>query len=139
YFTIPAMVAEELSATKAIKRSAGLVRKNFVDVMVKETAVRWGFGVLAGMIFIGFAAFGGLFGWMLYPGDLYMTITFIVIFIIFAAIPSALVLRTFDIVYVTLLYVFIRRKEGDISGKTAISASMNQELDRAYNKAQRSG
>jgi len=139
YFTIPAMVAEELSATKAIKRSAGLVRKNFVDVMVKETAVRWGFGVLAGMIFIGFAAFGGLFGWMLYPGDLYMTITFIVIFIIFAAIPSALVLRTFDIVYVTLLYVFIRRKEGDISGKTAIPASMNQELDRAYNKAQRSG
>ncbi len=139
YFTIPAMVAEELSATKAIKRSAGLVRKNFVDVMVKETAVRWGFGVLAAMIFIGFAAFGGLFGWMLYPGDLYMIITFIVIFIIFAAIPSALVLRTFDIVYVTLLYVFIRRKEGDISGKTAIPASMNQELDRAYKKAQRSG
>ncbi|MCK5265783.1 MAG: hypothetical protein KAR03_09265 [Candidatus Thorarchaeota archaeon] len=136
YFTIPAMVAEELSATKAIKRSAGLVRKNFVDVMVKETAVRWGFGVLAFMMFIGFAAFGGLFGWMFTGGDLIMTFVFVGIFIIFAAIPSALVLRTFDIVYVTLLYVFIRRKEGDISGKTAISSSMNQELDRAYNRAQ---
>ena len=139
YFTIPAMVAEELSATKAIKRSAGLVRKNFVDVMIKETAVRWGFGVLAGMIFIGFAAFGGLFGWMYTGGDLIMTFAYVMIFTIFAAIPSALVLRTFDIVYVTLLYVFIRRKEGDISGKTSIPASMNQELDRAYNKAQRSG
>ncbi len=139
YFTIPAMVAEELSATKAIKRSAGLVRKNFVDVMIKETAVRWGFGVLAFMIFIGFAAFGGLFGWMYTGGDLIMTLAFMVIFTVFAAIPSALVLRTFDIVYVTLLYVFIRRKEGDISGKTAIPTSMSSELDRAYNKAQRSG
>ncbi len=139
YFTIPAMVAEELSATKAIKRSAGLVRKNFVDVMIKETAVRWGFGVLAFMMFIGFAAFGGLFGWIFTGGDLIMTFVFVMIFTIFAAIPSVLVLRTFDIVYVTLLYVFIRRKEGDISGKTAIPASMNQELDRAYNRAQRSG
>jgi len=95
-----------------------------------------GFGVLAVMMFIGFAAFGGLFGWMLYSGDLFMTFAFVGIFTIFAAIPSALVLRTFDIVYVTLLYVFIRRKEGDISGKTAIPSSMNQELDRAYNRAQ---
>ncbi len=138
YFTIPAMVAEELSATKAIKRSAGLVRKNFLDVMIKETAVRWGFGVLAFTFFIGFAAFGALFGWIL-TGDIFMTILVTVVFTILAAIPSTLVLRTFDIVYVTLLYVFIRRKEGDIEGKTAIPSSMSQELDRAYNAARRSG
>lgn len=135
YFTIPAMVAEELSATKAIKRSAGLVKNNFVDVMIKETAVRWGFGVLAGMMFIGFAAFGALFGYVYFAGDIYMTIILAVVFMVFAAIPSTLVLRTFDIVYVTLLYVFIRRKEGDITGKTAIPAAMNQELDRAYDRA----
>ena len=136
YFTIPAMVAEDLSATKAIKRSAGLVRKNFVDVMIKETAVRWGFGALAFMMFIGFAIFGAMFGWIYGSGDLLTIIVFAIVFTIFAAIPSMLVLRTFDIVYVTLLYVFIRRKEGDISGKTAIPAEMTKELDRAYNKAQ---
>jgi hypothetical protein len=139
YFTIPAMVAEELSATKAVKRSAGLVRKNFVDVMIKETAVRWGFGVLAGMMFIGFSAFGALFGYVYFAGDIGMTALLAIVFMVFAAIPSALVLRTFDIVYVTLLYVFIRRKEGDITGKTAIPAAMTQELDRAYDRAQRSG
>jgi hypothetical protein len=139
YFTIPAMVAEELSATQAVKRSAGLVRKNFVDVMIKETAVRWGFAVLGFMFFIGFALFGALFGWIYSGGDIISTIIFTVVFTIFAAIPSTLVLRTFDIVYVTLLYVFIRRKEGDITGKTAIPSAMSQELDRAYNKAQRSG
>jgi len=139
YFTIPAMVAEELSATKAIKRSAGLVKNNFVDVMIKETAVRWGFGVLAGMMFIGFAAFGALFGYVYFAGDIYMTLIMAMVFMVFAAIPSTLVLRTFDIVYVTLLYVFIRRKEGDITGKTAIPAAMNQELDRAYNRARDSG
>jgi hypothetical protein len=139
YFTIPAMVAEELSATKAVKRSAGLVRKNFVDVMIKETAVRWGFGVLAGMMFIGFAAFGALFGYIYFSGDIGMTLLLAIVFMVFAAIPSALVLRTFDIVYVTLLYVFIRRKEGDITGKISIPAAMTQELDRAYDRAQRSG
>ena len=138
YFTIPAMVAEELSATKAIKRSAGLVRKNFVDVMIKETAVRWGFGVLGFMIFMGFALFGALFGWIYSSGDIIMTLIFTVVFIIFASIPSTLVLRTFDIVYVTLLYVFIRRKDGDFA-KTAIPSSMSRELENAYNRAQNQG
>jgi hypothetical protein len=135
YFTIPAMVAEELSATKAVKRSAGIVRKNFVDVMIKETAVRWGFGVLGFMFFIGFALFGALFGWIYSSGDIILTLVFTAVFTIFAAIPSTLVLRTFDIVYVTLLYVFIRRKEGDFA-KTAIPSSMSRELENAYDRAQ---
>ena len=135
YFTIPAMVAEELSATDGIKRSAGLVRKNFVDVMIKETAVRWGFGVLAFMFFIGFGIGGALFGWFYSGGDIIMTIVITFVFVIFASIPSTIVLRTFDIVYVTLLYVFIRRKEGDYA-KTAIPSSMGRELENAYNRAQ---
>jgi hypothetical protein len=135
YFTIPAMVAEELSATKGIKRSAGLVRKNFVDVMIKETAVRWGFGVLAFMFFIGFAIGGALFGWIYTNGEITVTLLITVVFIIFAAIPSTIVLRTFDIVYVTLLYVFIRRKEGDYA-RTAIPSSMGRELESAYDRAQ---
>ena len=61
-----------------------------------------------------------------------------VAFSVFAAIPSTLVLKTFDIVYVTLLYIFIRRKEGDITGKVAIPAPMNAELERAYDRAQES-
>ncbi|MFW9787212.1 MAG: DUF6159 family protein [Candidatus Thorarchaeota archaeon] len=134
YFTIPAMVAEELSATEGIKRSAGLVRKNFVDVMIKETAVRWGFGVLGFMFFIGFALGGALIGWF-YTGDLMLTLVVAVVFVVFASIPSTLVLRTFDIVYVTLLYVFIRRKEGDYA-RTAIPSSMGQELEGAYSRAQ---
>ncbi|MFX1483387.1 MAG: DUF6159 family protein [Promethearchaeota archaeon] len=138
YFTIPSMVAERLSATGAIKRSAGLVRKNFVDVMIKETAVRWAFGALSFMFFIGFAAAGALIGWIM-TQDIFLTILVALVFLVIAAIPSTLVLRTFDIVYVTLLYIFIRRKEGDITGKTIIPSSLNQELDRAYNSAQRSG
>ena len=135
YFTIPAMVAEELSATEGVKRSAGLVRSNFVDVMIKETAVRWGFGVLAFMFFIGFAIGGALFGWFYTGGDIMMTIVITIVFIVFASIPSTIVLRTFDIVYVTLLYVFIRRKEGDYA-RTAIPSPMGRELEAAYDRAQ---
>lgn len=138
YFTIPAMVAEELGAKKGIKRSASLVKNNFVDVIIKETAVRWGFGVLAAIFFIAFAVGGAAIGWFL-TADIFMTLLVTIIFVIFAAIPSTLVLRTFDIVYVTLLYVFIRRKEGDISGKTTIPAAMTRELDRSYSSARDKG
>jgi hypothetical protein len=138
YFTIPAMVAEQTGASDGIKRSAGMVKRNFVDVMIKETAVRWGFGVLAGIIFIGFAIGGAALGWIL-TYDLVLTILVAVLFIILAAIPSTLVLRTFDIVYVTLLYVFIRRKEGDVTGKSAIPSGMNKELEAAYSRAKKSG
>jgi hypothetical protein len=134
YFTIPSMVAEELGAKDGIKRSAGLVRKNFVDVMIKETAVRWGFSVLAFMFFIGFAVAGALLGW-LWDGSIFAIVALAAVFTVFASIPSALVLRTFDIVYVTLLYVFIRQKEGDFT-RTEIKGPMKQELDRAYAAAQ---
>jgi hypothetical protein len=136
YFTIPAMVAEELGAKDGIKRSAGLVKNNFVDVMIKETAVRWGFGVLAVIFFLAFALGGAVIGWVAFAGDLIATIVLGIVFAVLAGIPVTLVLRTFDIVYVTLLYVFIRRKEGDITGKTAIPAEMSRELDGAYSRAQ---
>ncbi|MBD3405357.1 MAG: hypothetical protein GF411_04360 [Candidatus Lokiarchaeota archaeon] len=136
YFTIPAMVAEELSATKGIKRSAGMVRKNFVDVMIKETAVRWGFLVLAIFIFLGFGIGGFVAGYAL-GQDIFVGFIFAILAIVFAGIPATLVLRTFDIVYVTLLYIFIRRKEGSVTGKTAIPSSMSKELDSAYQKAQK--
>jgi hypothetical protein len=136
YFTIPAMVAEELGAKDGIKRSAGLVKNNFVDVMIKETAVRWGFGVLAVIFFLAFALGGAVIGWVVFAGDLIATIVLGIVFAVLAGIPVSLVLRTFDIVYVTLLYVFIRRKEGDITGKTAIPAEMSRELDGAYSRAQ---
>ncbi len=136
YFTIPAMVAEELGAKDGIKRSAGLVKNNFVDVMIKETAVRWGFGVLALVFFLAFALGGAVIGWVAFGGDLIAAIVLGVVFAVLAGIPVSLVLRTFDIVYVTLLYVFIRRKEGDITGKTAIPSAMSKELDSAYSRAQ---
>jgi len=139
YFTIPAMVAEELGAKDGIKRSAGLVKNNFVDVIIKETAVRWAFGALAVMFFLAFALGGAVIGWVVFAGDIIMTIVLGVVFAVLAGIPVSLVLRTFDIVYVTLLYVFIRRKEGEITGKSAIPASMERELDRAYTSAQGSG
>ncbi|MFX1369715.1 MAG: DUF6159 family protein [Promethearchaeota archaeon] len=139
YFTIPAMVAEELGAKDGIKRSAGLVRNNFVDVLIKETAVRWAFGVLAVTFFLAFALGGAALGWLAGGGDIFWIIGMGVIFAVLAGIPVTLVLRTFDIVYVTLLYVFIRRKEGDITGKTAIPAAMSSELEGAYARAQREG
>ncbi len=135
YFTIPVMVAEEKGAKDGIKRSASLVKNNFVDVIIKETAVRWGFGVLAFFIFFSFTVGGAVIGWFISSGDLLVTILLAILFLIFAAIPSTLILRTFDIVYVTLLYIFIRKKEGDITGKTKIPADMNKELDRAYTSA----
>jgi len=138
YFTIPAMVAESLGARAGIKRSIGLVRHNFVDVMIKETAVRWAFGVLSATFFIAFAVGGALIGWFASSYDIVTTIVMMIVFIVFAAIPSALVLRTFDIVYVTLLYVFIRQQEGDIREKTAIPGPLEDDLAATYRDAKRS-
>jgi hypothetical protein len=137
YFTIPAMVAEELGAKDGIKRSAGLVKNNFVDVMIKETAVRWGFGVLAVIFFLAFALGGAVVGFVAFGGDLIVTIVLGIVFAVLAGIPVSLVLRTFDIVYVTLLYVFIRKKDGDFT-ETVIPSAMSRELEGAYSRAQSS-
>ncbi|MGY5874441.1 MAG: DUF6159 family protein [Candidatus Thorarchaeota archaeon] len=143
YFTIPSMIGENLGAKDGIKRSASLVKNNFVDVIIKETAVKWGFGVLSLMMFLGFAFGGFLLGWLFpfsFVGNdpLLSGLVLAVVFIIFASIPSTLVMRTFDIVYITLLYVFIRKKDGDFT-KIAIPSSMDRELTSAYDRASQTG
>lgn len=134
YFTIPVMVVENKGATNGIKRSITLVRKNFVDVIVKETGVKWAFAVLAFMFFLGFGIGGAFIGWIL-TGSLMMSILIAVLFLFIAGIPSALVLRTFDIVYITILYVFIRKKEGEIKAKTKIPADLQKTLNSTYTRA----
>ncbi len=135
YFTIPAIVAEDLSATKGIKRSINMVRKNFVDVIIKETGVRWGFGVLAMIILFGMGIAGAFIGW-LQTADTIMALLYGIVFVFLGGLPVTIVLRTFDIVYVTILYVFIRTKEGDFS-KTAIPSPVKSTLNNAYSSAKK--
>ncbi|MFW9889029.1 MAG: hypothetical protein ACFFER_12655, partial [Candidatus Thorarchaeota archaeon] len=85
-----------------------------------------------------FALGGAVLGWVAFAGDLIATIVLGVVFAVLAGIPVSLVLRTFDIVYVTLLYVFIRKKDGDFT-KTVIPSAMERELEGAYSRAQSSG
>ncbi len=138
YFTIPVLVCERVGPKEAIRRSTHLVRKNLVDVMIRETAVKWGFSIVVLSFFIVFLFVGVVFGWFLSEGDVLLTIMMTVVFLIFAAIPSSIVTRTFDIVYVTILYVFIRKQDGQISGKTAIPGEMEYELNVTYQNVQKS-
>ncbi len=128
YFTIPVMIVERKSATQSIKRSAIMVKDNLVDVLIKETGVRLAFKVLAMILFIGFALAGGALGWIM-TQDLFMTILVLIGFMILAAIPITLTLRTFDIIYVTLLYIYIRKETGEIKGKIAIPSSVMKKID----------
>ncbi|MCF2136361.1 MAG: DUF6159 family protein [Candidatus Thorarchaeota archaeon] len=135
YFTVPAMVAENLGATAGIKKSFNLVRKNFVDIVIKETGVRWGFSALIFMLLLGFGAGGAFVGW-LQTQDFMIAFLYGIIFLILAGLPTTLILRTFDIVYITILYVFIRMKDGSIS-KTAIPGPAKKTFETAYRSARR--
>ncbi len=134
YFTIPVMVAEGKGVVDSIKKSARMLWENLVDVIIKETGVRWGFAVLSMLFFVGFPLVGGLLGWIA-TASLVHAFLLAVVFLVFASIPSTLMLRTFDIVYVTLLYAFIRQEKGEIKGKLGIPAAVHKDLASAYQRA----
>ncbi|MEM2141793.1 MAG: hypothetical protein QXS20_09315 [Candidatus Thorarchaeota archaeon] len=135
-FTIPVMVAERQGVRQAIRRSTGLLRRSFADVLIKETAVRWALKALAAVFVMGLGIAGIVTGW--YLSGLRGAILIGLAFVIFSAIPSGIILRTLDIVYVTLLYVFVRQQEGDIKGRTAIPGMIYDELLAAYRSAKMS-
>ncbi len=135
YFTIPVMVVENVGATKGIKKSFKMLRGNFVDVVIKETGVRWGFSVLILLIVVGFAGAGAFTGW-LQTGDLAMSILYAIGFLFLGAFPVSIIIKTFDIVYITILYVFIRMKDGSIS-RTAIPSQAKKVFDTAYSRAKK--
>lgn len=139
YFTLPAIVVEDIKATTAIKRSAHRLFDNWVDVLLKEWGVGSVFSMLSFLIATLFALAGAGFGalmWVMFPTALIDAMTWliilivigVIIFIVLSLLVSKPLLNLLNDVYLTFLYGFVIDKETSFKHPNNLPEEMNGKL-----------
>ncbi|MHA1680668.1 MAG: hypothetical protein ACTSUE_06655 [Promethearchaeota archaeon] len=117
FYTLPAIVVENLSATKAITKSSKYVRTKIANLYVRKTAVRHMFRFTTVLMLLIAAATGAALGILLkdYFGmsgdETTLVIVFSTSFLVVAGIPAWLMSKNLDVVYLTFLYCFSYDKD----------------------------
>ncbi|MBD3185863.1 hypothetical protein GF325_03455 [Candidatus Bathyarchaeota archaeon] len=124
FYTLPAIVIENMPARKAIKRSANFVRTKIANLYIRKTAVRHIFRFTTVLMLFLSGGAGAMLGVLLKD---YFSLTettaiiiFALMFLVVAGIPAWLMSKNLDVVYLTFLYCFSIDKEYEELGITGI-------------------
>lgn len=122
YFTLPAIIIEKRGLVDSIKRSARVTWHYLVDVYIAETGVSTVFSFFGGLMTLGFAVVGLLFGYVMGAfllGDLFLaliiSIVFAVVFMLFAAVPSYFVFHPLNTAYRTFMFSYALDEESNFT------------------------
>jgi len=141
YFTLPAIVIEGLGFKDGVKRSFDLLKRYYMDVLIRETGVSRAFGILQFIAFFIYAVIGALLGIVLdfLPSiDLDPMIAYpvaILAMVIFAFIPTFFIFRPMKTAYLTFVFAYAQDEETRFSLPTRMPKELQGELKDARSSA----
>ncbi|NPE07132.1 MAG: hypothetical protein GNW80_02525 [Asgard group archaeon] len=135
YFTLPAIVIEGHGFKDGVKRSFNLLKKYYMDVLIRETGVSRAFGILQFIAFFLYGVIGAILGMVLhfvygldpalaYPLAILSTI-------IFAFIPTFFIFRPMKTAYLTFVFAYAQDEETRFSLPTRMPKDLRGELKDA--------
>lgn len=135
YFTLPAIVIEGHGFKDGVKRSFNLLKKYYMDVLIRETGVQRAFGILQFIAFFLYGVIGAIIGMVLhfsygldpalaYPLAILSTI-------IFAFIPTFFIFRPMKTAYLTFVFAYAQDEETRFSLPTRMPKDLRGELKDA--------
>ncbi len=141
YFTLPAIVIEGLGFKDGVKRSFDLLKRYYMDVLIRETGVSRAFGILQFIAFFIYAIIGALLGIVLdkLPSiDLDPMVAYpvaILAMVIFAFIPTFFIFRPMKTAYLTFVFAYAQDEETSFSLPTRMPKELQGELKNARQSA----
>ncbi|MHA1791239.1 MAG: hypothetical protein ACTSVI_01260 [Promethearchaeota archaeon] len=110
FFTLPAIVVENLSAKDAIKKSFNYMRTKLVNIFIRKTAVRHAFRFATFLMLLFSGVGGAVLGVLLKEYFSISTRTaaifFGILFLLVSGIPAWMMSKNLDVVYLTFLYCY---------------------------------
>jgi len=135
YFTLPAIVIEGHGFKDGVKRSFNLLKKYYMDVLIRETGVSRAFGLLQFIAFFLYGVLGAIAGMILHLSfGLSPTIAYpltILSAIIFAFIPTFFIFRPMKTAYLTFVFAYAQDEETSFRLPTRMSSNLIGELKDA--------
>lgn len=141
YFTLPAIVIEGLGFKDGVKRSFNLLKKYYMDVLIRETGVSRAFGILQFIAFFIYAVIGALLGIVLdfLPSiNLDPSVAYpvaILALVIFAWVPTFFIFRPMKTAYLTFVFAYAQDEETRFSLPTRMPKALQGELKDAKRSA----
>jgi len=135
YFTLPAIVIEGHGFKDGVKRSFNLLKKYYMDVLIRETGVSRAFGLLQFIAFFLYGVLGAIAGIVLHLAyglapEIAYPLT-ILSAIIFAFIPTFFIFRPMKTAYLTFVFAYAQDEETRFSLPTRMPKALQGELKDA--------
>jgi hypothetical protein len=115
YFTLPAIVVEGRKFKEGIERSADLLKRYFMDVLIRETGVSRGMSIIQWIAFLIYGAAGAIVGFILYlsTGATLATSLLITIIpaLVLAFVPTFFIFRPMKTAYLTFIFAYAQDEE----------------------------
>ncbi|MBK5112862.1 MAG: hypothetical protein KGD59_14190 [Candidatus Heimdallarchaeota archaeon] len=137
YFTLPAIVIEGHGFKDGVKRSFNLLKRYYMDVLIRETGVSRAFGILQFIAFFLYGVLGAIAGMVLHltpsialaPEIAYPLC--ILSAVIFAFIPTFFIFRPMKTAYLTFVFAYAQDEETGFSLPTRMPKDLQGELKDA--------
>ncbi len=135
YFTLPAIVIEGHGFKDGVKRSFNLLKRYYMDVLIRETGVSRAFGLLQFIAFFLYGVLGAIAGIVLHLAyglapEIAYPLT-ILSAIIFAFIPTFFIFRPMKTAYLTFVFAYTQDEETRFSLPTRMPKALQGELKDA--------
>ena len=129
YFTLPAIMIEKLGFKDGVKRSARLVWKHFIDVILAGSGVGFALLIFSLPVFLLFGASGFLLGVLLFPAyGFWAGIVIGIAFVVFGMVPVYVVMHFMYAIYKTILYEYALDEEQGFKGASMLPPEVKKEF-----------
>jgi len=130
YLTIPAIVVEGTNFKDGVKRSANLLKKYYMDVLIRETGVSSAMSIIQFMSFLIFAAVGAIIGLIVF-GATWEIIIIILPMLVFGYFPVFFIMRPTKTAYLTFVFAYAQDVESSFKLPSRMPADLRGDMKDA--------
>jgi hypothetical protein len=136
YFTLPAIVVEGKKFKDGVTRSFDLLKRYYMDVLIRETGVQRGMSILQWIAIFLYGIMGVIAGFIIKIVDPAQTWTFAMLIcvipcIIFASVPTFFIFRPMKTAYLTFVFAYAQDEEKGFKLPTRMPAELRGDMKDA--------
>ncbi len=135
YFTLPAITVEGLTFKKGVTRSFNLLKKYYMDVLIRETGVQRAMTIVQWIAFFIYGILGAIIGMIVHAATSLSWTTALLICIIpaiiFANIPTFFIFRPMKTAYLTFIFGYAQDEESGFKLPSRMPADLRGDLKDA--------
>ncbi len=132
YFTLPAIVVEGRKFKDGITRSFNLLKRYYMDVIIRETGVDRGMGILQWIAIFIYGILGVIAGFVVKMTTneswTFAMLICVIPAVIFASVPTFFIFRPMKTAYLTFIFAYAQDEESGFKLPTRMPATLRGDL-----------